>query len=96
MNQQDSRSHWHVFSVEAIPSKTNLTPLDIVLADVMATFGDSGPPSIIEAGSGAGVVSRLVYFKGFFVIGVDINQPAVEHARQSSAALIRVGAPSGK
>jgi len=97
MNQQDARSHWQVFSVEAIPSKTNLAPLDIVLDDVMATFGESGPPSIIEAGSGAGVVSRLVYFKGFSVIGVDINQPAVEHARQSSAALIRASdAPSGK
>jgi SAM-dependent methyltransferase len=95
MNQQDARSHWQVFSVEAIPTKTNLAPLDIALADVMATFGDAGPPSILDAGCGVGVVSRFVYSKGFSVIGVDINQPAVEHARHSSAALIRASdAPS--
>lgn len=86
MPPRDARSDWKAFAAEAIPTKTNLGPLEIALADVMATFGEAGPPLILDAGCGVGVVTRLIYSKGFSVIGVDINESALHSARVSTVA----------
>ena len=87
MTQRDARSDWQAFAADAIPTKANVRPLETVLADIMATFGEAGPPSILDAGCGVGVVSGFIYSKGFSVVGVDINQSAVVQALRSTAAL---------
>jgi SAM-dependent methyltransferase len=86
MPPRDARSDWKAFEPEAIPSKTNLGPLEIVLADIKATFGQARPPLILDAGCGVGDVARLIYSSGFSVVGVDINESAILYAREVTAA----------
>ena len=88
MPPRDARSDWSAFAAEAIPTKTDFSPLEIVLAEVMASFGGEGPPLILDAGCGVGVISRYLYSKGFSVVGVDINESAINNARQSTVGLI--------
>ena len=83
MPPRDARSDWKAFAPEAIPTKTNFGPLEIVLTDIKATFGEENPPLILDAGCGVGVVTRLIYSKGFSVVGVDINEAALRFARES-------------
>jgi SAM-dependent methyltransferase len=97
MTHRDARSDWQAFAADAIPTKANVRPLETVLADIMATFGEAGPPSILDAGCGVGVVSGFIYSKGFSVVGVDINQSAVVQALRSTAALSQASdASSGR
>ena len=56
------------------------------MTDVKATFGEEDPPLILDAGCGVGVVTRLIYSKGFSVVGVDINEAALRlHENQSQS-----------
>lgn len=87
MAQRDARSDWQAFAAEEIPTKHDFRPLEFVLADVMATFGDSRPPAILDAGCGSGVFSQMIFHKGFSVVGVDINKSAITQALQSTAGL---------
>ena len=86
MSRRDARSDWKAYAPEAIPTKTNFGPLEIVLSDIKVTFGEEHPPLILDAGCGVGVVTRLIYSKGFSVVGVDINEAALHFARESISA----------
>lgn len=88
MPQRDARSDWNAFAAEAIPTKTDFGPLEIILTDINKTLGVARSALILDAGRGAGVVSRYLYSKGFSVVGVDINESAINNARQYTAELI--------
>ena len=97
MPPRDARSDWQAFAAEAIPTKTDFGPLEIVLTDIKTTFGESQPPSILDAGCGVGVISRYLYSKGFSVVGVDINESAINNARKSTVGLRPASdGPSGR
>jgi SAM-dependent methyltransferase len=87
MPPRDARSDWNAFAAEVIPTKTDFGPLEIVLTDIKMTFGLARPALILDAGCGVGVLSRYLYFKGFSVVGVDINESAINSARQCTAGL---------
>jgi len=53
----------------------------------MVTFGETRPPSILDAGCGVGVFSELIYNKDYSVVGIDGNQAAVIQVLQSTAGL---------
>ena len=88
MSPRDARSDWNAFAAEAIPTKTDFGPLEIVLTDIKTTFGETRPALILDAGCGVGVISRYLYSKGFSVVGVDINESAINNARKSIVGLI--------
>lgn len=90
MQPRDARFDWKAFAAEAIPTKTNFVPLEIVLTDIKTTFGEARPALILDAGCGVGVVSKYMYSRGFSVVGVDINESAINNARKSTAGLIKV------
>ena len=85
MPLRDARTDWQALTPEAIPTKTNLDSLEIFLNEITARFGKEGPPLILDAGCGVGVVSRYIHAKGFSVIGVDINASAIKKAREFKA-----------
>ena len=88
MSPRDARSDWNAFAAEAIPTKTDFGPLEIVLTDIKTTFGETRPALILDAGCGVGVISRYLYSKGFTVVGVDINESAINNARKFIVGLI--------
>jgi SAM-dependent methyltransferase len=71
------RDDWARFDGRAIPSKSELAPLE--------RWCDRLDPAqrILDLGCGAGPVSQRLLARGFRVVGVDINAEGLQQARQA-------------
>jgi len=67
-----SRRDWASFEPAAIPTKTQLQPLERWLG-----LQTHRPARALDIGCGAGGVTRLLLARGFSVVGVDINPAAI-------------------
>lgn len=81
-----SREDWARFEPKAIPTKTELGELEAWLDSVRPAEG--GPARLLDLGCGAGAVSRRLFERGFFVVGVDINSEAVAEARRTADGVL--------
>ena len=72
-----AQSDWSAFDPAAIPTKTDIGPLDRWLATLHT------PGTMLDLGCGVGSVARLASLRGFEVTGIDINSGAIEAARSS-------------
>lgn len=72
---RDPRRDWASYEPESIPSKSDLPELEHFLERVPR------PCRVLDLGCGSGRVSQLLEGRGLDVVGVDINEAAVETAR---------------
>jgi SAM-dependent methyltransferase len=76
---RDSRNDWTRFDPSSIPTKTELGPLE----EWFSRTPGAGK-KVLDLGCGVGEVSLRLAKRGFSVVGVDINEEALERARKLS------------
>jgi 2-polyprenyl-3-methyl-5-hydroxy-6-metoxy-1,4-benzoquinol methylase len=78
--KSDIDIYWEEFPVSEIPSKTDVSPL----LHWCSSFSSPEKTRIIDVGCGCGTVSDIIAKSGFQVYGIDINENAIEYAKEHS------------
>jgi SAM-dependent methyltransferase len=77
-----SREDWARFEPAAIPTKAEIAELEAWLDALRPA--EAAPARLLDLGCGVGGVSRRLFEKGFFVVGVDVNSEALAEARRTA------------